>query len=199
MKAVGYDNAEFVAAIKAGGASRQAAMRWLYSDRNLRQRVIAFAQKHQGNAEDGADLFHEGLIVLDRNVREDRFRGEAPVPGYLYSICKFLWMNQLRKNQRVTLVEPTAMNDDIEAETPEVRLHSNELKVVLAQVLEHLGQQCRKILEMWKLSHSMAEIAAAMGFDNDAQARKAKYRCHLGLLQLLEKNPGIANQLKEWV
>jgi RNA polymerase sigma factor (sigma-70 family) len=199
MNAVVYDNEQFVAALKQGELQRQSAIRWLYEDKELRKRVIAFVRNNQGNEEDGTDMFHEGIIVLDRNVRDDSFRGESSVKGYLFSICRFLWMNQLRKNSRITLVEPGNVKEEVEYETPERHFQSDELKTVMGQVLDQLGQQCRKILDLWKLSHSMAEIAAELGFDNDAQARKAKYRCHLSLMQLLEKNPGIMQRLKEWV
>ena len=97
------------------------------------------------------------------------------------------------------LMEPGAAPEQPDEDTPEGVFHREELKEVLRNVLNTLGEQCRKILEMWKLSYSMAEIAASLGMDNDAQARKAKYRCHLGLMQHLDNNPGIAQLLKQWL
>lgn len=199
MSALQFSNDAFVEAVKKGGREREAAIRWLYLDQDLRAKVGAFVRNNQGNQEDGTDIFHEGILVLDRNIRENRFRGDAPVKGYFFSICRFLWMNRFRKQAKVSLMEPGAAPEQPDEDTPEGVFHREELKEVLRNVLNTLGEQCRKILEMWKLSYSMAEIAASLGMDNDAQARKAKYRCHLGLMQHLDNNPGIAQLLKQWL
>jgi RNA polymerase sigma factor (sigma-70 family) len=198
MSAITYTNESFVAAIKAGGTLRQNAIRWLYDDRELSQRVVSFVKNNRGNQEDGTDMFHEGIIVLDRNIREDKFRGEAPVKGYLYSICRFLWMNQMRKQERINLVDPVQpLKEEADLETPEVSFHSEERKNLLSHLLDQLGEQCRKVLEMWKMSYSMAEIAETLQLSNEGNARKVKYRCHLALMEYLEKNPGMVKQLKD--
>lgn len=199
MNAITYTNESFVAAIKKGGTVRQTAIRWLYDDKELQQRVVAFVKNNRGNQEDGTDMFHEGIIVIDRNIREDKFRGEAPVKGYLYSICRFLWMNQMRKQERVNLVDPIqpAIKEEADLVTPEVSFRSDECKNLLSHLLDQLGEQCRKVLEMWKLSYSMAEIAETLQLSNEANARKIKYRCHLAMMEYLEKNPGMVKQLKD--
>lgn len=198
MNAITYTNESFVAAIKKGGTVRQTAIRWLYDDKELQQRVISFVKNNRGNQEDGTDMFHEGIIVIDRNIREDKFRGEAPVKGYLYSICRFLWMNQMRKQERVNLVDPIQpVKEEADLVTPEVSFRSDERKNLLSQLLDQLGEQCRKVLEMWKLSYSMSEIAETLQLSNEANARKIKYRCHLAMMEYLEKNPGMVKLLKD--
>lgn len=198
MSAITYTNESFVAAINSGGTLRQTAIRWLYDDNELKQRVVSFVKNNRGNQDDGTDMFHEGIIVLDRNIREEKFRGEAPVKGYLYSICRFLWMNQLRKQERVDLVDPIKpAQEQPDLDTPEVSFRSEERRNLLSHLLDQLGEQCRKVLEMWKLSYSMAEIAETLKLSNEANARKIKYRCHLALMEYLDKNPGMVKQLKD--
>ena len=104
MKA-GFENDEdIIKAIKSGGAKRQRAIRFLYNtNQDLLQKVVSYVKNNSGNEQDGQDMFHEGIIVLDRNIRNDKFRGESSLGGYLYSICRLLWMNQIRKNIKVDL------------------------------------------------------------------------------------------------
>lgn len=196
MQASQWTDDQFLAAINSGGANRQAALRAIYADNELKRKVLQFIRNRQGNADDGQDMFHEGIIVLDRNIRESRFRGEAPLKGYLYSICRFLWMNQLRKKAHTTQGAETVLANEPDEYTPEITLMAQERKDLLNGLLSQLGDRCQRILELWKLSYSMEEIAAALGFTSAAMARKAKYRCHLSLVELVQQNPEMQKALK---
>ena len=191
MKKPDFTDEQLVSAISSGGQGREMALKAIYEDKDLKRMVAAFVRNHQGDATDGQDMFHEGMIVLDRNIREGKFRGEAPLKGYLYSICRLLWMNQLRKNAHtkpVAEMPPTKESDEY---TPEIALITDERKTLLNRLLEQLGERCRDILELWKLSYSMEEIAEKLGFSSSDMARKAKYRCHLNLMELVRQNPQI--------
>jgi len=181
------DNRYLIDAIKEGGAKRQQAIRTIYDDRILKGKVINFVRNHGGNTEDGQDIFHEGIIALDRNIRENKFREETGVQGYLFSICRFAWMNRARKQSKMRLTDETSTFDGFDEETPDVTFFEKEQKELL-----------QKILEMWKLSYSMSEIAKKMNLANDVQARKAKYRCHNSMMKYLEKNPQIIELLKNY-
>lgn len=196
MQAISFTEDQLLAAIKAGGNIRQTAIRNIYEDRDLKKKVIDFVKNHGGNVEDGQDMYHEGIIVLDRNIREEKFRGESSIQGYLYSICRFLWMNRTRKQAKTRLTEDNQAFEGASDFTPESSYFDEERKSVLRQILEKLGDRCQKILNLWQLSYSMEEIAETMGLANEQQARKAKYRCHLSLVELLEQNPNLSELLK---
>lgn len=185
-------------AIMDGGAKRQQAIRTIYDDSVLKSKVINFVRNHGGNTEDGQDIFHEGIIALDRNVREKKFREETSLQGYLFSICRFAWMNRARKQAKTTLVDESKFFDGKDEVTPELTFENKERNELLESILGNLGDRCRKILEMWKLSYSMSEIASEMGLANDVQARKAKYRCHNSLIKFLSEHPEINELLKNY-
>ena len=182
--------------IQQGGIKRQEAIRTIYDDVTLKNKVINFVRGHGGNKEDGQDIFHEGIIALDRNIRENKFREETSLHGYLFSICRFSWMNRARKQAKTTLIEETKIFDGVDENTPELEFSIKERDQLLGKILGNLGERCRKILEMWKLSYSMNEIASEMGLANDVQARKAKYRCHNSLMKYLTEHPEI-NEILE--
>lgn len=190
-----FSDQDLVAAIKKGGSSRQEAIRFVYDKADLRGKVVHFVRRNQGNDADGHDMFHEGIIVLDRNIREDKFRGESSVEGYLYSICRFLWQNQRRKKARVDLKEDATQMDQVESNNPEVELISDEKKNILRRALEQLGERCKQILELWQLSYSMEEIATEMNFSSAQMARKNKYRCQQSLLKFFKEQP----KWKQWL
>lgn len=197
MKTTNWTDTQLLEAIISGGQNRQIALKNIYDDKNLKNMVAAYVRNHQGNADDGQDMFHEGIIVFDRNVREGKFRGESPLKGYLYAICRFLWMNQLRKNAHTSLgTDQVMLANEPDDQTPEITLIAQERKNLLNDLLHQLGERCQQILELWKLSFSMEEIATTLGFSSPDMARKAKYRCQVSLIERLQQNPEIQKLLK---
>ncbi len=197
MKA-GFENDEaIIQAIKTGGANRQRAIRFLYkTNTELMRKVIGYIKNNSGNEQDGQDMFHEGIIVLDRNIRNDKFRGESSLNGYLFSICRLLWMNQIRKKGKTDLRDDPMTMDQPELADPEKISLAEEKKAILEKVLGQLGERCKQILELWKLSYSMQEIADKLGFSSAAMATKNKYKCHKSLMNFLKGHPQIMDLLK---
>ncbi|MCB0608556.1 MAG: sigma-70 family RNA polymerase sigma factor [Lewinellaceae bacterium] len=181
--------------ILKGGTARQQAIKVIYHLESLRDKVVWYVQQNNGNRDDGLDMFHEGIIVLDRNIREQKFRGDSSLSLYLYAICRFLWMNQLRKNQKVELKEDHSGMDEPNEETPEIALISEERQHLFRKLLGTLGEKCRKVLEMWQLSYSMEEIAEKMGLSSEKMARKSKYRCMQSLIEMVKQQPDWREQL----
>jgi RNA polymerase sigma factor (sigma-70 family) len=180
---------DLIAAIRSGGSERQRAIRVIYDWRNSRDKVIAFVKRNSGNEADGQDVYQEGIIALDRNIREGKFREDSSLSLYLFATCRFVWMNQLRKNQRVDLKENAVDMDASSGETPEYTFINHERKAILKQLLGKLGEKCQKILELWQLSYSMTEIATAMNLSSEKMARKSKYRCQQSLMEIIKSEP----------
>lgn len=189
-------DAELVANIKAGGSKRQAAIGDLYRDKKLKNQIIAFVTKNSGNKEDGIDIFHEGIISLDDNIRKNKYQGKGQLRGYLYSICRFLWLNKLKRNDRMIYTDEVKQLDQVSYETPESLSLSEEQKNILARLLSQLGPKCEQILEMWKLTYSMEEIAEKVGLKNAGMARKQRYVCYKKLLKIVEGQPNLKTILK---
>jgi len=190
MKSINLSDEQIIQDIIAGGNLRLKALQSIYQNKQLKGMVTAFVSKNKGSATDGQDVFHDGMIILDQNVRNGKFRGESPLNGYLYSICRFVWMNQMRKQAHTVHVEILPQADDAApVETPEGIILDEERKGVLNKLMRTIGERCSSILELWKLSYSMEEIAQTLGFSSADMARKAKYRCHVALLEQIKTNP----------
>ena len=86
--------------------------------------------------------------------------------------------------------------DQVSFETPESLSLDDEQKNILGRLLSQLGTKCEQILELWKLSYSMEEIASKVGLKNASVARKQRYNCYQKLLQIVDKQPNLKNILK---
>lgn len=195
MKSIATDNL-LIEEIKAGGQKRQNAITKIYQDKDLKKQVVAFVKNNNGSLQDGVDIFHEGIIAFDENVRKNKYLGEGSLKGYLYSICRFLWLNRLKRNKKMIYTAETSELDQVSFETPESLSLQEEQKQMLDQLLKQLGDKCQQILELWKLSYSMEEIAEKVGLDNAGIARRQRYNCYQKLMQILDNEPGIKSIFK---
>lgn len=178
---------ELVKMIKSGGSAREKALHQIYTDSKIREKLIAMITYNNGNQQDGEDMYQEAIIVLDKNIREGRYRTEGNLLSYLFSIGKFLWMNQLRKKKPIlkdNFTDSEMTGDTIE---PDHILQDDERKMKLQGLLSHLGARCQEILSLWQLSFSMEEIATRLGLNDPSTARKAKYDCQQQLIKLVQK------------
>lgn len=63
-------------------------------------KVVRLISRYSGNQEIAQDVFQDAIIILIEKVYTKKLDLTSSVKTYLYSICKFLWMDQLRKNTR---------------------------------------------------------------------------------------------------
>lgn len=187
---------EIVANISAGGIKRQQALTQIYRNKQLKKQVIAFVQQNSGNREDGVDVFHEGIIALDTNIRQNKYQDTGKLNAYLFSTCRFLWYNQLKKKRRMVYTDENFQLDQEVQINPESLFMSEEQKEVIGNLLSNLTDKCKQILELWKLSYSMEEIAEQTGLKNATVARKQRYNCYQKFLQLIDRNPKLKSVLK---
>ena len=187
---------EIVAALNGNSKEWENALKFIYLNDLLKGKIIQFVQKYGGNAEDGEDLFQEGIIAMDKNIRNQKFKGNTTIDGYLFSICRYLWFNHYRKNHRLQFTEEMTKLDQLELASPEKIAQDKDRKKFLEEILQRLGQECKQILQLWRLSYSMKEIKHEMKLSSEGMARKKKHQCYKRLCHFLNDHPNIKTQIK---
>jgi len=196
LKEISTDDLIFVKAIGKGGAARKSALKLLYSNVNLQQKVRKWILSNSGTLEDAEDVLHDGVLVLDRNIRNNKFRMEGSIEQYLTSICRFLWLSRLRKQAQQKSLEKPQVASLNQEDNPELILIRLEKKQHLESLLSKMDGRCLKILTMWKQSYSMKEIAKVVGLSSPALAKKYRYRCTQKMMRLLQEDTALYNALK---
>ena len=74
---------------------------------------------------------------------------------------------------------------------------SQNMTEQMREVLALVGEKCLKVLELWRMSYSMREIAVAMGYKGEHVARKKKSQCFRSLLDILDAHPALLKMLEE--
>jgi RNA polymerase sigma factor (sigma-70 family) len=141
-------------------------------------KVVDLIIKNSGSVEIAKDVFQDGIVILIEKVYAKRLDLTCSVKTYLYSICKYLWFDQLRRNKR-----EKQMIDffDEEYNTNDIFVHFYNTPDIFENVsiaINTLGDPCKLLLECYYYQNlSWEEIADKLGYANAASARNQKYKC----------------------
>lgn len=154
---------------------------------------------NSGSIDQAKDIFQEAMIAFYENVRNEVFKGESAIGTYLYSIARFKWLNQLKKDKVRTDHHIKAENKEIMDVSPMAIMIDDEKRYQVLQVLEILGEPCRTILiESIYHNASMKEIASSGNFSSEQVARNKKYKCLKRLKELIIERPSLMHILKSY-
>lgn len=189
---------EIIGQIRAGGRGRQKALTTIYQDRSMRKAVFGTILKMSGNIQDAEDMYQESLIIMDRNIRLEKYEHQGTLSAYLCGIARMCWLNQLRKRKRTDLEEPSTDHKfKDQMPEPDHWLMDQERTRLLHRFLNQLDERCMHILRLWQEKTSMREIADTLELSSEMMARKLKYQCTKKLAQLIHEHPEIERILKQ--
>lgn len=190
-----YDDAGIIEGIK-NNENLDPMVRHLY--RTNFDSIANYIRSNSGNDEDAEDLFQEAIVVFINIVRKGNFRGDSSIKTFLYSIARNLWRNELKRQNRAVIRE-TNYYEQSEKEERDIQLSigETELKDQLMQLLERLGENCKKILLLFYYQNlPMKEIFQHMGYETEQVARNMKYRCMNKLKDILNEHREMKQNFK---
>ncbi len=146
-------------------------------------KVKSYILQNKGTEQDAEDIFSESCVTLVNNIRNKKYKGESSPSTYLYGICKYSWLNHLRKkkieisdneNQFLTLSSEYG-NEQEEKEEEDEQIEA------IMKALETLAKECKEMLTRYYFyKEKLIDIAKTMGY-TDQFARVKKNRCINGL------------------
>ena len=186
---------EILAHFQSGEPSLQNhAFRQLY--REYYGMIESLVVKNSGSPEQAKDIFHDGIIVFFNKTKKE-LTLTSSIKTFLYSICRNIWLSQLRKLKRETPLDEkfdhVAVEDDI-FET----LAVNERKTIISQLLENMSEDCRRILHLFYFRRmKMKKIKEAFGLGSEQAAKNKKSQCLKKLRDTVNQSPAYKNILTQ--
>jgi RNA polymerase sigma factor (sigma-70 family) len=176
-----------------------ASIRFLY--RAHYEMLGHYVVQNSGRWEDAEDVFQEVIIAFVNLVKAGKFRGEASIKTFLYSLNRNIWLNELKKRNRTQAREEKyEKTGDREEEGIAAAMEYREANEELMKTIGALGETCKKILVMYYYeNHSMKEILAALHYENEQVVRNKKYKCLKKLEELVNTNKNLYRQLKNFL
>lgn len=85
-------DAEIIETIRSG--RHHPAIKDLYAYFSVVKKYIL---KNSGSKHEAEDIFQEALIIFCRKVNEPQFELRCSINTYIFSVCKLLWLDELKK------------------------------------------------------------------------------------------------------
>ena len=191
-----YTDDEIVHAL---GNSREmdAAIGFIY--KNYYGLLEYYVVNNKGTKEDAADVIQETIVAFIEIVENNKYRGDASVKSFLYSITRNLWLSELRKrnsaDNRNRIFEKG--KDEIEEEAVS-QLIKSEYHKAIQDMFVRLGEKCKQLLTMvYYEDLSMKDILdKTTDYQNEQVLRNKKYKCMKQLEQMIEDNQDLKIQFK---
>lgn len=158
--------------------------------------VEKFICKNNGNVDEAHDIFQDAIMIFYKQVKNETFSEKYKVAGFIYSVCRNLWINRAKKLKRH--VELSDNESSIEVDNNIIdNLITTEREQIITSVLEKLGGNCKEIL-MYSVYQklSMKEICEKMGYSNENTAKTRNYKCKQRLIKLVKENRYLSDELK---
>ena len=137
--------------------------------------VLGLVKKHiysnSGTSDDAKDIFQDALVVLYKNVRSENFSLTVPLKTYLLAIVKNLWLQELRRRNK--MIVTTNQTDIPDSEFTEERNFD-----IAQAAFNLLGEKCRQLLILFYFKKkTYKELASFLAFGDERTAKNQKYRC----------------------
>jgi RNA polymerase sigma factor (sigma-70 family) len=178
------------------GAAPDEAIRQLY--RMQFGIAKAYIKQNNGSEEDAEDIFQEVILSFIELVKKDKFRGDSSITTFLYAITRNTWLNELKKRGRSKLRDLTfeKAKDNTEMDVSHY-IVNRELKAQLMEVVDSLGETCKKILLAFYYDNlAIKDILQTLDYENEQVVRNKKYKCLKQLELLIAGQTQLAQNLQ---
>ena len=162
------------------------AIRSLY--KSVLPQLVQYVKAKGGTSTDAQDVFQEGLIALYQNMQSPDFQTSKKLETYLFSICKYVWIKNLKKNGKMdgTFLSELAQ---IYGGSSDTKLYEQERQQLFYAKYDLLSDECKTILRMFFEGYSMIEIQEKLNISSKQYARKKKFHCKERLIELIKSDP----------
>ncbi len=150
-----------------------------------------FIRKNQGSEDDANDIFQEAIIIIYRKIKEnDLIFEKSSFKGYLFSVCRFLWLKQLEKRriEKEKLNDSLPYQDDLYDDSFNELVLKNEKYGLYQRHFGSLSTDCQKLLQLFFEKVSLKDIAMMMGYKSEKYAKKRKFKCKELLISRIKQD-----------
>ena len=168
-------------------------LNWLYS--NVYPKIRRYVVSNNGSVDDSKDVFQEAVLVLYKQVIENKYDLIKDIEGYLITVSRNVWVNNCRRTKRHVKFE-LADNPIHVEDNALINLIMAEKWDAFQRLFDMIGERCKQLLHYSTYEKiSMEEIAVKMQFSNANAAKTSNYRCKQKLIELVASNKDLANSL----
>ncbi|MDN5201356.1 sigma-70 family RNA polymerase sigma factor [Fulvivirgaceae bacterium BMA10] len=150
------------------------------------ERVQKYVLKNNGSKTEAKDLYQDAWLHLFSNIKQNRYRCENKTCSYLFKLCKFRWLDDLRK-RKVQRQNEQKVRLALYEQTIWTSISEDSWKKILNEI-KNLSGKCYEILDLfYNKKYSMKQIAEILGYKDAHTVRSTKERCMKSLKEKIKK------------
>lgn len=155
--------------------------------------VFRLIVNNGGDENDVKDIIQESFLIILTKIRENNFILSCEFSTYIYSICKNLWLKNLRNKKQLDRknVDLSQLADVDFSLNFEKESSLNSQYFLFRKHFLSLSPICKEILGMFFEKKSFGEIAKVLNLINYDFARKKKYKCKKVLIDRIKRDPNL--------
>lgn len=147
--------------------------------------ITKWIVQNSGSENDVDDIFQESMLIIYRKLTSEGIKLKCHFNTYLFSICKHLWYQELRRRDR-------QINDnDIGNEQADFEnefLNEEKLYKIFMKLVCKLETKARKVLLLASEGKSNSEIREILEFKNNQAVADKKKNSKKKLIEMLLDN-----------
>jgi len=160
--------------------------------------VRFFVIKNSGTDEDAKDIFQEAIILIYKRLTEGSLDLSCAFKTYIYSVARFLWLQQLEKRH----VKTDGWTDsqvfiEMDKELEERAIEQERFKL-FQKHFQSLNKDCQEILKLFLKKVPLKEIAQRVNIKSDKYLKKRKYECKEMLTKRIQNDPDFKRYKDDW-
>lgn len=163
----------------------------LQDDKALKHIYSAYYQmvknhvlRNSGDSSDVDEVMQESVIVLYRQITDNKMDLTSDLKGYFFGISRMVWNNLLRQKQKHSALE-IDITDEAGASYED---NSQVLEKVIEKAMARLKPDCREVILLFSQGIEYSEIAARLKLKSEEYARRKKYLCKEVLMELIKSD-----------
>lgn len=169
-----YSNYTLLKKIKSGKRRHENEALSIIYNKEL-PRIHQYFCKSGYQQESVKDIFQEALTIFYQQVLEGNFREEASISNYIRVISRNLWLNNLRKNKKISLLPA---NDETLVPTFQQDSTNVTSSYPLEKLINQSSTDCQKLLKSFYYDKkSIVEIQLALGLKSQQSTKNKKCKC----------------------
>jgi len=150
--------------VRAGKERRDATIRQLYYDQNLRGIIRSLVMKKGGSIDDFDLVFNTALMQFIKTVVKNReLKINSSINNYIIGIAKYVWYKELAQKSKTRFDSIDQYYDLATDSTPESLVIRHHQKELISELLGQIGKNCKEVLMYWANGYKMTEIAKLLG------------------------------------
>ncbi len=145
-----------------------------------------FAKKYNLQSDDIYDIYQDAVVALIENAKKGKIDDlKSSLTTYLFGIGKFMIFQKFKKESRNFATDDFENIEIVVEDYSED--HLNLQVAALQKGLGKLGEQCRKVLELFYYEEKkLDEILTDLGYTNKDVLKSQKSRCLKQLKDLIK-------------